>query len=192
MCGTAYECRADERKKKSLQEVHEGVPIDSIPKLPQQSFPREPFLVFLRFKVSHLFPLPPSSPLFCRTYSFSPHVGKYGCRQSTLRIVVKVVETPSRAPVVSAPVSTDRQYPHRRVGSALPGRHIERDYLDGVNITSRWQNAAGKAGAMISLEVREDVVIRGINHGPQPLAGKVMSIIVALISACTLASLFGQ
>lgn len=31
-----------------------------------------------------------------------------------------------------------------------------------------------------------------INHEAEPLAGKVVSIIVAMISACLLASLFGQ
>ncbi|KAL0936842.1 uncharacterized protein CTRU02_209058 [Colletotrichum truncatum] len=43
---------------------------------------------------------------------------------------------------------------------------------------------------MPSLGARDLVARASINHVPQPQAGKVVSIIVALVSACTLASLF--
>lgn len=48
-----------------------------------------------------------------------------------------------------------------------------------------------RAGAMIPLGARDLAIRASINHEPQPLAGKVVSVIVALISACTIASLFG-
>lgn len=45
----------------------------------------------------------------------------------------------------------------------------------------------------MELEHVEAVMRRlSINHEAEPLAGKVVSIIVAMISACLLASLFGQ
>lgn len=44
------------------------------------------------------------------------------------------------------------------------------------------------SGAVVAAVARR----ASINHSPEPLAGKVVSIIVAMISACLIATLFSQ